>query len=225
MAADMEKWEAGLTDADKAKLAMSGLTYHFPLDEAKGTSVRDAVDGSRQGTVRGNANWTAGKVGGALQFDGQTLCRSGSAWPRSTERSPSRMAAWVYPTSAEGVAIISKMDDADAYRGYDLLLEGGKVVSHLIHRWPDDGLKVMAKQPMSLNAWHHVVVTYDGSRKAAGVKIFVDGVAQTLDVSKDQLMGTIAAKNGLHIGKRGNSLPFKGKIDDVRSLESRAQHR
>ena len=75
---------------------------------------------------------------------------------------------------------------------------------------------MLAKKALTLNAWHHVVVTYDGSRKAAGIKIFVDGVLQSLDVNKDKLKGSIATQHAFHIGKRGNSLPFKGKIDDVR---------
>ena len=72
-------------------------------------------------------NWTTGKVGGALNFDGQTYVDLGSLGQLEATDSFS-MAAWVYPTSSEAIAIVSKMDDANAYRGYDLLLEGGKVV-------------------------------------------------------------------------------------------------
>ena len=53
--------------------------------------------------------------------------------------------------------------------------------THIIHKWPEDALKVVAKGPVKAAQWHHVFVTYDGSGKAAGVKIYVDGVPQETD--------------------------------------------
>ena len=61
-----------------------------------------------------------------------------------------------------------------------MLLEDGKVVVHLVHRWPDNAIKVAAGKAITLNAWHHVVVTCDGSRRAAGVKVYVDGKPEPL---------------------------------------------
>ena len=83
------------------------------------------------------------------------------------------------------------MDDAAAFRGLDLLLENGKVVAHLVHAWPGDALKVTTKESVPTNAWTHVLVTYDGSGKAAGVKVYINGRAATLDVLADTLQGTI----------------------------------
>ena len=80
-------------------------------------------------------------------------------------------------------AILSKMDDANAYRGYDLLYVNGKVECHLVSHWPDKAFKVVTKQPVSLNEWHHVVVTYDGSRQSGGLQLFVDGTLQEVDVT------------------------------------------
>ena len=46
------------------------------------------------------------------------------------------------PTSAGPSS--SRMDEADDFRGWDLWLEGGKVAAHIIHKWPDDALKVVS---------------------------------------------------------------------------------
>ena len=64
-------------------------------------------------------------------------------------------------------AIVARMDDKADYRGWDLWLEGDKVGTHIVNKWPDDALKVVAKTPLTLNEWTHVCVTYDGSKKAA----------------------------------------------------------
>ena len=107
------------------------------------------------------------------------------------------------------------MDDGAAHRGWDMLLENGKVSTHLVHHWPDNGLKVVTRKPLSINAWHHVLVTYDGSRKGAGVKIYVDGKLEPTDITNDTLKDTLRTEKPLHIGRRGASLPFKGKLDDL----------
>ena len=55
-------------------------------------------------------------------------------------------------------ATIVAIADENAARGYDLLLESGKVVVHLVHRWPDNAIKVVAKKGLTPNAWQHVLV-------------------------------------------------------------------
>jgi hypothetical protein len=113
------------------------------------------------------------------------------------------------------------MDEAQAVRGWDLYLAEGKVYSHLIHAWDKNVIRVNTKNPVSLNQWHHVFVTYDGSSKAAGVTIYVDGKPAPLDRTHDALTGTIRTDRPLVIGRRSANAPFKGNIDEVR-LYSRA---
>jgi hypothetical protein len=49
---------------------------------------------------------------------------------------------------------------------------------HLVHSYPDDALKVVAKNQLKPDEWTLVSVTYDGSGKAEGVKIYYDGKLQ-----------------------------------------------
>src|SRR5262249_20313359 len=128
---------------------------------------------------------------------------------------PFSVGVWVYPTSGELLAVVSKMDDGAAHRGWDVLLEGGRVSTHLVHHWPDNGLKVLTKNALSLKAWHHLLVTHDGSRKGAGVHIYVDGKPQEPETTNDTLRATTHTDKPFHIGRRGASLPFKGKLDEV----------
>ena len=72
------------------------------------------------------------------------------------------------------------MDDRAAYRGFDLLLSQPRATRpadqvHLVHHWPDNALKVTTSEPLPADAWSHVFVTYDGSGKAAGLKVYVNG--------------------------------------------------
>jgi len=120
------------------------------------------------------------------------------------------LAARVNAASADGVIIGRAKDEPEA-PGYTLVLKDGKVQANFVLRWLDDSIRVETKDPIDLNRWHHVAVTYDGSRFAEGVKIYVDGVARELKVNLDQGNQNFAIKEPLRIGKG-----LHGSIGDVR---------
>ena len=65
--------------------------------------------------------------------------------------------------------------------------------------------------------WHHVFVTYDGSSKALGTNLFVNGRRVPPRVIEyDSLSQSIRVDSPLRIGARTNLFPFEGAIDDVR---------
>ena len=100
--------------------------------------------------------------------------------------------------------------------GTDVILEGAKVASHFVHHWPDKAFKVVSRDALALNEWQHVAVTYDGTRKASGVRIYINGQDKPLDITaSNPLEGTLKTDKPFHIGQRQSSAPFKGKIDDV----------
>lgn len=214
--ADQAQWEASLTPEQIEKAGPVGLVAHFSLDEAEGPSVANAITGGQPGQVEGKFVSAEGRLGRALEFDRATHVSAGETGAFESDQSCS-LAAWIFPTSAEPSTVLSKMEEASAHRGYDVILEGGKVASHWVHHWPDRAFKVITKQAVSLNAWHHVVVTHDGSRKATGVKIFVDGQPQELDVTTNNTLdGPLQTDKPFHIGRRHAAAPFRGRIDDVR---------
>ena len=204
-------------ESTSASSTRSGLALHMKLDESEGDQATDAVSHKPLGAVRGTPKWSTGKIGGGFEFDGQTYFDLGEI--NGFEQSEAfSIAAWVLPKSTDAITIVSKMDEASAHRGYDVVIEQGKVAMHLIDHWPDNGLKVIAKEPLSQGKWRHVVVTYDGQSKANGIKLFVDGQERALDITNDKLngAGTIKTSRPFHIGRRSTSIPFRGSMDDVR---------
>jgi hypothetical protein len=67
-----------------------------------------------------------------------------------------------------------------AGEGYSFQLIGGRLQVHLTKRWLDDALRVETQATLEPNRWHHVMMTYDGSRLASGVSIYADGKAAKL---------------------------------------------
>lgn len=208
---DAARWEASLSPASIARLSTIP-SVHFPLDDRKGDKVVGKNPG-QVGFVKGKPNWTVGKVAGALELDGKSHVELANVagFDRADAFS---IALWTYPLGDTG-ALLSKMDEDNAFRGYDLLLEDGKVVMHLIHHWSDKAIKIIARQPLALKKWQHVLASYDGSGKAAGLRVYVNGKPAPFDVHTDALSGTIRTEQPLRLGLRTRSLPFKGKLDDV----------
>jgi hypothetical protein len=111
--------------------------------------------------------------------------------------------AWVkVPKPDLTGSLIARMDDRDNYLGWDLWLEGGRIGTHLVHRWPEDALKVVGRGSVTPGVWAHVFVTYDGSAKASGVKIYINGEPQETDVHADALQQTIRSQVPLKVGQR-----------------------
>jgi len=158
---------------------------------------------------------TAGRQGQAFQLNGSNYVNAGQVGDFDHTDSFTT-ATWIQLASNNASTVLSKIDEGNAYRGYDVIIENGKIAAHFVHSWPGNAFKVVAKNAISLNEWHHVVVSYDGSRRASGVRIYVDGVSQQFDIATDnELTGTIRTVKPFHIGRRQNSAMFKGLIEDV----------
>src|SRR5262249_9259305 len=157
----------------------------------------------------------AGPIGKARRFDGNQFIDAGVNVAKFDYQDPFTFAAWINPESDRG-AILSKADDYFEGQGHGLYLIDGKVRLHIIYRWTDLGLRLETVNPVKLREWQHILVTYDGKRKASGVHIYIDGRPQELKVLFDQLVWPLNTKLPFRIGA-GGGLRFQGLIDDVRT--------
>src|SRR5262249_39138713 len=93
----------------------------------------------------------------------------------------------------------------------------GKLQLNLVKRWLDDALRVESADPVAAGKWHHIAATYDGSRVADGVRVYVDGGNQKLTVLLDDLNQSFERKEALRIGGGGGlQARLRGLIDEVR---------
>jgi hypothetical protein len=92
----------------------------------------------------------------------------------------------------------------------------------LVDRWLDDGARVETETKLALNQWHHVTATYDGSRMAEGIKIYLDGaVLNKVSVLVDDVNQSFATKQPVRIGGGGGpENRFHGVIEDARIYQA-----
>jgi len=78
------------------------------------------------------------------------------------------------------------------YRGWDFALDStNHLKMRLIHRLPDDFIEVITKETVPVNQWAQVGFTYDGSQKAKGVSIYLNGRMLETKILSDQLKRSI----------------------------------
>ena len=120
-------------------------------------------------------------------------------------------------------AILARMDDTAGYRGWDLWTQKREFGAHFIHTWPGDAIKVVTTgRKLIPGRWQHVMVTYDGSRKAEGFRIYVDGKAANVRFEANKLRNTTRTKTPFLIGRRKTQSPLVGVgVQDVRIYRRR----
>ena len=209
------EWEPKLRESFTSNANEIAPLLRFTLNETTGNEIVEQCDVRRKGQVVGKAQWVAGKLDGAIKLDGATHIEAGdlASFERTDQFS---YGGWINVENKDAATVISRMDDGAAHRGFDLLLVGGKLTAHLVHRWPDEALHVVSKAEVPINQWKHVFATYDGSSKGDGLRLYVDGQRQEVEIANNNLTATTITTKPLRIGRRTDGAPFKGMIDDVR---------
>jgi hypothetical protein len=163
--------------------------------------------------IGGKPKFGSGRSSGSVETTSADFLDLGNVGNFGTAQ-PFSYAVWVNPVNGNG-SPFARMDVGNNYRGWDFFMNGGKPAIHLIDTWPQDALKVVSKTMIPNNQWSHVTITYDGSAKPEGVKIYVNGQLTEYDVEANALKGDIKSNVNLTVGRRTTGDIFNGKIDDL----------
>jgi len=181
----------------------AALIGWWKLDEVSGTIARDASGNGHHGTLKGNPQWVAGQVDGALQLDGEgdyvdigSVGISGmdrrtlAGWAKAnTTAIPSwtSVFGFVPDNTTDGTHFDVEVDDA------------GNYVVH-VQGW-DAFICALDTE------WHHFALVYDGT----GGNWYLDGE----EIGADE--GELGTIDEVRIGAKLNeSHYFPGLVDDVR---------
>jgi hypothetical protein len=124
---------------------------------------------------------------------------------------PFSVATWMRPhlrpnepkdeSLPDGV-ILSRADANQDGRGWQLASDHGQLKFVLANKLPDQAIEVETPDKvLAVGQWIHLIATYDGSGKAAGVSLYLDGVPQYLTVVKDGLKGSASTSAPLEFGR------------------------
>jgi hypothetical protein len=211
-ARDQAAWEA-------QALAKTGALNRPPQDAAVHVTLDGAEqDGAAGVTLKGNPTFAEGKFGKALLCDGETFAEvpRNALGGHGLERSDRfTIALWVFATTGDRTALVASVDETLAGRGVELALADDRLHFRLTHLPQKDELLVRTAEKLPRSKWRHVAVAADGTGKAAGVTIYIDGRPQPVEVVHDTLAGHVATDQPIRIGRGDSETLFRGKLDDV----------
>jgi len=214
-----EKWLAS-TQATQENAAPPGpakLAHWLPLDEEKGDKLIDQA-GALIGT-KATGKWnsiTKPVKSRAFRLDGRSSFTLRQPVHLPADQ-PFTISTWIRTEVADANGtILSCMEGSNGLRGYDLGMQKGTLVTHLIHKWPSNAIKVGTTAKLEPKKWYHVVYSYDGSSKASGISMWIDGEKAEIKPQVDKLTEPINANTRFMIGSRAKGSNFRGALSDLR---------
>lgn len=210
------------------------LRAHYPFDHFKNLDngkfeTANLIDRTKPATAS-QPIFKEGKIGNAFFVSDYNAITMGKkvGWYERTE--PFSLQLWVRPdTLYEEAAVVWHSENLRlGLKGYSVTLRDNKVEFVMAHSWPQNAIQVTTKKELPIKEWSQLTFTYDGSSKARGVNIYIDGVRQPVTTEYDNLYKGILYEYDIHTygfsslqsGTRAKFVPFKnGGVDELKVFD------
>ena len=222
---EFKKWLSAVEkDPQERRAHVKGSIGHYPFEYPVDNKFANESDRLKPATMvviqQGqDVEIAEGKYGKAIKLVGDSYVDLGGKIGHFERTEPFSVSLWFKILKEEGIdgPIFSKTGGfANGFRGYELQIrKDGTLSASINHTWPANSIEVHTKEKLSAGKWIHLAMTYDGSSRAQGVKLFVDGSVKPARVITDNLKQSIlysgkdkavsGSAGNLQIGKRGTN--------------------
>lgn len=210
-----------------AVLELRDELLRVPLTEAAGSNITFHVAGAaRTAAAPAEIEWRAdGPLGPAPVIRTNAAFELGAVADFDNGQAFS-FGGWVrVPDGGDGTILGRIAGEDERFQGWDLFANGDEFAAHFVHRWPWDAVKVRtAGKRLKRGQWQHVMVTYDGSALAEGVRLFVDGEEAKVEITNRNLANSFRATAPLRLGQRTGQPGFdRVAVQDLRVVARRLE--
>ncbi len=203
----------------------AALAAHYELDG----NTADTSGNYRHAKLTGDEpTYPLAIIGKAAEFAGKSQLAFPGVGDFDTNDKFS-LAMWMRLTGGrdkDDINFLQKSDAKQARRGYEIefdesvtlpgLKRGSHMVIRLINQWPASAIEIRTKEHFIYRDWYQVTLNYDGSGKASGLQLYLNGKPVEVDVLHDSLKGSIRNTANLEVGNQKALRPFRGTLDDLR---------
>jgi hypothetical protein len=189
----------------------SGMVSWWP-----GDGNATDIQGANHGTLQNGATFAPGLVGQAFDFDGvndfvQVPNAALNNLPAGT------IDMWIFPTAPGGSSdffgrtwFAKQHDNINSYAVFAFASQTSRVLFHLSNQAPN----VVGTTPLTLNTWHHVAATWDGSF----IRLYVDSVEDGKVASSASLPSDLGSVTSIGAWTGHGNRFFEGRIDEVETF-------
>ena len=220
IAPDQTAWEKQFV-GKIAEAPREGLIAHYEFDGSLSDVSGHYLHARR---LQGNPDFQAGKIGRGASFDGDTQVTFGNIIAKENS-APFTITGWYRANKNLPITLFQKLDNPERRQGFEVTLDGWQLVgiqrraAKMTIRFAankDSAIEVKTRTVVNVVDRGLVTISYDGSGKAAGVKVFLDEKPMELEIIKDNLAGSFGNEADFQIGNKKFGRPFNGVIDDLR---------
>lgn len=204
-------------------LSDSSVVLYLPLYKRDGTKFLSEDAYGQTCTVTGSLWTSQGRY-----FDGvDDFISCGARERLNFERtSPFTISFWMKPTAvalAQATQFINKISAVGSYPGYLLCTAtngSAWLLRFIMSNNYGGGLNYIQRDYAgyyiaTADIAYFIVITYDGSSTAAGVKFYQDKILKSATTVKDTLTASMQSTANLEIGRGYGNLPIQGLIPEV----------
>ncbi len=202
-----------------------GLLAHYGFEGVLSSEIHSKDLGimKRESGKTGDVPvFVAGKQGSGLQFDGDVYVDfQGMGVFRKSD--PFTFGMWVHiPKDLKEGVIFHKSNAERLYnfKGFHVYLKNNRLEIMMAHTAPSNAITKITQADVPRDTWIHLALTYDGSSRADGFNLYMNGQKEKMETLVDALDKDIIfyskQEPGLQIGGWWRGLGFKGgRADEV----------
>ena len=226
---DVAKWEATAKEDLSPSPVADSLLAHFDFDDR----LTDDGPHNVQPTSSGPLRYKDGYRKSALEFDGSQHVDLPADLGLDPD-APWTISFWTRPLPIARGPFLSVSAPNEPLRGLSVVSQRLHVAVSLAAIPNERVISVATTRPLKAAQWQHIAITYDGTGKAEGVSVFVDGDAVDVTITQDNLQPAVAApapspptapaassQSICRIGRQAGIGGFNGRIDELRLYGSK----
>jgi hypothetical protein len=172
-----------------------------------------------------------GKVGEALFFDETNRGFLGRDVGYYDRADPFTLDFWFFVAAEyDNVPVLNHLAEQNSGRtGYRLTIQNGRLWASLAHSPPANMIAIESNEKLPVGEWVHLALAYDGSSRAAGLALYLNGQPLAASVQHDYLTRSILPFTsadvfdpfvGLAFGTRfREKAPVGSGIDELRVFD------
>ncbi|GJM28989.1 MAG: endo-inulinase [Cyclobacteriaceae bacterium] len=180
----------GSVNLDKSPAKKDGV---YKANFAYRNLAKNQLDAKVYGDMDSRPLMVEGRRGMGLKFRGDAGIRFNHDLEFERNQ-PFTVSIWVKLLSeGESGPIFNKSNgEFEGYRGWLCKLnKDGTISFQLNHVWPANCIDIKTKEKLPVGKWTHLVMAYDGSSKASGLRVYIDGRIPDHQVITDNLNKSI----------------------------------
>jgi hypothetical protein len=203
-------WEKQLSQDTIA--IKNGLDHHFTFDEnderlvaSQGNPILDTGRFGNAATLHGADSFELGKIEGLIGNGRFSI------------------AFWMNPATVDDGPVLSNEAAGTGRQGILVEFVNGRLRWNINTRWISGVSTIETINPLKPGEWVHVTLTNDGTQRARGMTLYLNGQAQPVEVIRNTNSNLAERKDNaaMHIGYSKHVGFWKGQVDELRFYSKR----